>query len=215
MHIYFVRHGETEYNRRGIHQHEDVPLSARGREQMEVAAQALKSYPIGTIVSSDLARAKESADIVGRTLGLPVAMDKLFREVQRPSNLYNKRHFSLTTLVTGLRILHHFFDPKWHYSDEENFNDVKLRIEHAVEELAKLSRENEHIVVVSHAFIINIFVKYMCSYKRVRRRDYLRTLVAAKLFSNASITTVAYNNDQNPHTCDWICLDINNTDHLK
>ena len=215
MHIYFIRHGETEYNRRGIHQYEDVPLSGVGKAQIEQTAKALQKLPITKLISSNLYRAKESAAIVAKEIGLPVELSELFREVKRPSNLYGHRHFSLVTLTTGISVLYHFFDPAWHFKDEENFYDVRARIEKAVASLQQLKGEHEHIAIVSHAFIINMFVKYMCAYKRVRRRDYLRAFIAAKLFKNASITTVAYSDDANPNTCDWVCLSINNTEHLR
>lgn len=35
MRVYFVRHGESEYNAKQLFQHGDVPLSEKGRKQAE------------------------------------------------------------------------------------------------------------------------------------------------------------------------------------
>lgn len=214
MHIYFVRHGETEFNRRGRHQPLNMPLSPRGRRQVEKTAERLKGIPVSLLLSSDLPRANESAHIIGDAIGLPVDTSELFREVTRPSNLYGKKHLSITTLTTGIAILYHLNDPAWHFKDEENLFDIKARVERAVDSLRALEGEHEHVVVVSHAFIINLFIKYMCAYKRVRRRDYLGTFIAAKRFRNASITTISFNDDHNPNTCDWLCHSIDDVAHL-
>lgn len=214
MNIYFVRHGETEYNRKGIHQHPDVPLSETGKRQIHKTAEELKKFPVTKIITSDLDRAKTSAAIIGAELGLPIEVSELFREVRRPSTLFNKHHISLATLFAGMGILYHLEDSEWHYADEENIFDVRARVEKSVAFLEALKSEHHHIIVVSHALIINLFVKYMCAYKAVRRRDYLLSIIAAKRLSNASITELAYNDDGNSKTCDWICTSQNNVAHL-
>jgi broad specificity phosphatase PhoE len=48
-------------------------LTERGREQAQVVARRLSSYPIEVIYSSDLSRAFETAQIVGGMLGLDPA----------------------------------------------------------------------------------------------------------------------------------------------
>ena len=56
--IYFVRHGETDENRRGLIQgHLDTDLNAIGLEQSEVVAKELQSVPFDEVFSSDLKRA--------------------------------------------------------------------------------------------------------------------------------------------------------------
>lgn len=215
MFVYFVRHGETAYNRKRVHQDGTVPLSDRGREQVLKAADALKQFPITKVITSDYARARESADAVGRTLGLLPEENPLFREVLRPSVLFHTPHYSFLTARVGLAMMRNIRNPDWHYDDEENLHDLKRRVAAAVNYLKSLESEHEHVAVVSHAFIISLFIKYMCAHKDVRVRDYLKTLFAAKKIANASISTLAWNDDNNPNTCDWICLDLDNVEHLK
>lgn len=69
-----VRHGETEWNREGrIQGSTDIPLNDTGRRQAHEAALALhRDLPADAplvVVSSDLQRAAETADIIAAELG--------------------------------------------------------------------------------------------------------------------------------------------------
>lgn len=76
-----VRHGETVWNAETRMQgHLDTTLSARGRWQAQRAAEALADEGIEVIVSSDLARAHDTAKTVADVLGLPVVTDPGLRE---------------------------------------------------------------------------------------------------------------------------------------
>jgi probable phosphoglycerate mutase len=73
MHLlYLARHGETDWNLAGRWQGAtDVPLNARGREQASDLAVRLRHHPIGAVASSDLVRARMTAEVVAELLGLP------------------------------------------------------------------------------------------------------------------------------------------------
>jgi broad specificity phosphatase PhoE len=80
--LLLARHGETEWNREERYQgHADPPLNETGRAQAEELADRLAAEPIHAIYSSDLRRAGETAEIVGRRLGLPVEQDPGLREI--------------------------------------------------------------------------------------------------------------------------------------
>ena len=80
--FWFLRHGETDWNARGISQgNVDIPLNPTGLAQARSAANMLRNRGIATIVSSPLSRAKVTADIVSETLGIPVQIDPDLREV--------------------------------------------------------------------------------------------------------------------------------------
>ncbi len=209
MKIYLVRHGETNENRLRIHQGYTVSLNERGRMQSLRAAEMLAHYPITKIIASDLTRAKESAAIIGAKLNLPVEESRLFREVERPSVLCGTHHYSIKTAFVGCRMMLHLKNPVWHHSDEENLFDVKGRIQAAVTYLDSLKDSHEHVAVVSHAFMLNLFLRYMCDGGEVRVRDYLATLLLAKRLKNGSITVVTYEDDHNPYTCDFETLEYN------
>ena len=72
--LFLARHGETDWNAAGRWQGQtDVPLNARGREQAREVAARLRPHGIAAVASSDLSRARATAEIVAAELGL--AMD--------------------------------------------------------------------------------------------------------------------------------------------
>ncbi|HEY6054466.1 MAG TPA: histidine phosphatase family protein [Gaiellaceae bacterium] len=80
--ILLVRHGETDWNRdRRWQGHADPPLNEAGRRQSERLAETLLADPPAAVYSSDLRRARETAEIVARRLDLPVQTDPRLREV--------------------------------------------------------------------------------------------------------------------------------------
>ncbi|HLS92797.1 MAG TPA: histidine phosphatase family protein [Microbacterium sp.] len=69
--IALVRHGETDWNREGrLQGHSDIPLNDTGRAQAAAAAEALRGGDYARLVSSPLSRARETAQIIGKALGL-------------------------------------------------------------------------------------------------------------------------------------------------
>jgi len=76
-----VRHGETDWNAAGrLQGHTDRPLSDYGRQQARRLAEELSGEAFDAIYASDLARARETAEIVAAQLHLPVALDPDLRE---------------------------------------------------------------------------------------------------------------------------------------
>lgn len=67
MRMMFLRHGESEYNLRGLCNADPavpVSLTPKGRQQAEEAAQRLRDMPIERVYVSRLKRAHETAAIV-------------------------------------------------------------------------------------------------------------------------------------------------------
>ena len=82
MKIFLIRHGESEANAKNIHQGQrvDAGLSEKGREQARKIAERLKNEKIESIYSSDLKRARETAEEIAKQHGLKVIFDKRLRE---------------------------------------------------------------------------------------------------------------------------------------
>jgi broad specificity phosphatase PhoE len=79
--ILLVRHGETDWNAAGrLQGHTDRPLSDYGRKQARRLAEELAAEEFDAIYASDLARARETAEIVAELLHLPVGLDPDLRE---------------------------------------------------------------------------------------------------------------------------------------
>ena len=80
-HIIAIRHGETAWNRETrIQGHRDIPLNAVGLAQAQRVAQALQGEAIDAIYSSDLSRARQTAEAIAATTGAPLQLDAGLRE---------------------------------------------------------------------------------------------------------------------------------------
>lgn len=76
-----VRHGETHWNaQRRIQGHRDVALNPTGIEQARAAARGLAGSGIDAVYSSDLARARQTAQAIADELGQTVHSEPMLRE---------------------------------------------------------------------------------------------------------------------------------------
>jgi probable phosphoglycerate mutase len=81
MALWFARHGESTWNAAGRWQGQaDPPLSELGRAQAARLAERLAGAGVALLAASDLARARETAEIVGARLGLSPRLDPALRE---------------------------------------------------------------------------------------------------------------------------------------
>src|SRR5207237_1980878 len=79
--LLLVRHGETDWNADGRLQGQtDRPLSDFGRRQARQLADELAGEELEAIYTSDLSRARETAEIIGDRLGLATVLDPDLRE---------------------------------------------------------------------------------------------------------------------------------------
>jgi broad specificity phosphatase PhoE len=79
---YFVRHAESEANAARIFAgHIDSPLTERGREQARTVARALAPIHFDRIVSSDLSRTRDTAEIIAAGRGIAVETFAGLREI--------------------------------------------------------------------------------------------------------------------------------------
>lgn len=80
--LLLLRHGQSVWNADGRWQGQaDVPLSPLGEEQAREAAARLSAGDFTRLVSSNLQRARQTADILAAPLGLPVEIDPELREI--------------------------------------------------------------------------------------------------------------------------------------
>ncbi|MEX1018272.1 MAG: histidine phosphatase family protein [Litorilinea sp.] len=69
--VCLVRHGETDWNAEGrLQGQEDTPLNATGRAQAVRAGVYLRDWAWDILVSSSLARARDTAHHIGQAVGL-------------------------------------------------------------------------------------------------------------------------------------------------
>ncbi|MCP5059131.1 MAG: histidine phosphatase family protein [bacterium] len=77
-----IRHAESTMNAAGLWQGQaDAPLSPKGREQAGALAEAFRGRAIAALVSSDLSRARETAEILAAALGIVPRLEPDLREM--------------------------------------------------------------------------------------------------------------------------------------
>ena len=76
------RHGQTDWNREGrVQGHLDVPLNDNGRDQARKLASVAQKLGLQHILTSDLSRARESAELVAHGSSILVQSDERLREI--------------------------------------------------------------------------------------------------------------------------------------
>ena len=79
--LFLIRHGRSTWNAaRRIQGQADPPLDGVGREQARRLAERLREDAPVVLYTSPLHRARETAEIIGEALGVPVAPDERLKE---------------------------------------------------------------------------------------------------------------------------------------
>jgi broad specificity phosphatase PhoE len=158
--ITLVRHGESTWNDRGLIQGQNdlAQLTDVGRDQARAVAASLKSLGIDRIVTSDLARARQTAEIIGSELGLVPTSDSLLRErcfgvlEGQPQEMLDS---ASSGIVDGV-----FVDPDARPKGGESFRDVVARAGVFVEATGDYLL-SERLLVVTHGGTIRALRAYV------------------------------------------------------
>ncbi len=79
--VLIIRHGQTEWNvAKRLQGHSDIPLNEKGIGQALALAETLRDEKLEAVFSSDLQRARKTAEEIARWHNLPVQVDPAFRE---------------------------------------------------------------------------------------------------------------------------------------
>lgn len=144
-----VRHGQSEHHLDGRSGGwTDSHLTDFGRAQAEVTAQHLKHccpFQASAVVSSDLARAAETAAIIGATTGLDVETTPALRELSNgvAAGLTNEEARRLQSPQTEPAL-------DWvPFPEGESWRDLYARISSFLDALRASGRDR--LILVSHA----------------------------------------------------------------
>ncbi|NBD22567.1 histidine phosphatase family protein [Paenibacillus glycinis] len=157
MRIGLIRHGQTEWNELGkIQGQTDIPLNQEGYRQAQALARRLDREPMkwDAVVSSDLMRAKQTAEIIAEALGIPL-LD--------PDARLRERFYGEVEGTTESERLARW-GPDWKKRDngQENDEQVRARALSFVEEAAA-GGSGRHLLVVTHGSLLAQLLQAMCA----------------------------------------------------
>ncbi|MBH5317941.1 histidine phosphatase family protein [Paenibacillus sp. GSMTC-2017] len=176
MLIGIVRHGQTDWNAKGIIQGQtDIPLNEEGISQATALAERLSEEDSiwDAVISSDLMRARDTAVIIAEKLGIPLlTADTRFRE----------RSFGQVEGTTEAERAQRY-GSDWRKQDVgmETNESISARGLEAIEELMK-NDDGRNVLIVSHGSFIAQMLQTLCtdledtklgnlSYSILERRD--------------------------------------------
>ena len=82
MKIYFIRHGETDWNIvKRLQGATDIPLNENGEALARETAEGLKEIPFDMVFTSPLKRAYRTAEIVKGNREIPLIIEERIREI--------------------------------------------------------------------------------------------------------------------------------------
>jgi len=83
-HLCLIRHGQTDWNLEGRYQGQsDVPLNQTGMAQAITLIEKLNGQTFNAIYSSDLKRARQTAEPISKVMGMEVHVEKRLREINQ------------------------------------------------------------------------------------------------------------------------------------
>jgi isoleucyl-tRNA synthetase len=168
---YFVlRHGESLRNQKDISacwpEKKRFPLTKKGEQEVRIVAEKLKDKKIDFIFSSDLLRTKQTAEIVGKKLGLKIKFEKRLREVN--VGILNGKPIKETGKFWGKE---RKLSPLEYYKKRfqiappkgENYTDIEKRLSNFIKEMEK-KYQGKNILIVSHQRPITLLEKIIYGY---------------------------------------------------
>lgn len=155
--FYLIRHGETEWNQKGIYQGwTDIPLSEMGKKQADLLGKRFRKIPLDAIYVSPLQRAIQTAEAVAKNTSVPLVTDEHFKEI----NFGEWEGSSVPQLAEKYgKPFQDFFDSPFDFPfpGEGSFEKVRKRSVEGLMELAK-RHPGEKVAVVSHGGLLRVLV---------------------------------------------------------
>lgn len=148
--IYMIRHGQTDWNlNQQIQGQKDIPLNRTGRAEADLSAQKIQSLIIKQVISSDLIRAKETAEIVNKYLNKQISFDKRLREINY-GNIEGKQKKEISLTEWSV------FNQSPAILGAESFEEVYQRVQSFCSDLLN----KQDVLLVTHGGIIRMLMYF-------------------------------------------------------
>jgi len=154
--IILIRHGQTDWNAaRRWQGSTDVPLNATGRGQARALAARMVPWPIDAIYSSDLTRASETAETLGRALNIKPVLDEGWRE-RALGVLEGMTRDEVQEKYADIVVSRMFIEAP----GGETYSQVKDRVVAAFDRIMQ-NHSGQTCVVVSHSGTLRVLISYV------------------------------------------------------
>jgi broad specificity phosphatase PhoE len=151
VNLYLIRHGRQNSTLCNV----DVELSEEGRMQADLLRRRLGTYSIDALYSSNLIRARQTAEILNESLGLQHHIREELREIsfgalEGQSDEYIERHFA------EFKAEQKKMAEDIPYPEGENGTSVYERAMPVIQEIVQSGKKN--IAVVTHGGTIRVLL---------------------------------------------------------
>lgn len=161
--FYIVRHGETVWNVEGKiqgHISADSPLTDEGVKQVKAVAQILSKIKFDVVYSSDLLRAKRTAEIIAMEYKLTIKTTKLLRERK-----YGKFEGKSTELLSQFNKLFDMLSEEERFrhkidKDAESDENLMARFITFLRETA-ITHPFKKVLVTTHGGLMRVFLQHI------------------------------------------------------
>ena len=156
MKIYFVRHGQTDWNNQGkIQGKTDTELNKTGIEQAKEASEKLKDADIDIIICSPLKRARKTAEIINEKLNVDILHEKEFSE-RDYGEFEGISKYDLNTEEFW------DYDKNVKYKKAESVKDLFDRVYRTLDKIIE-KYKGKNILIVAHS---GISIPFKCYFKK-------------------------------------------------
>lgn len=201
--FYLIRHGETEWNSRGIYQGlTDIPLSEEGEKQALCLGKRFEntSIKLDAVYSSPLQRAIKTAESIANAKGLSVVPEQHFKEINFGE--WEGHNVKQLTEKYGKSYTDFYERPFSHtFPGEGSFTLVKERSVEGFYQLLE-KHKGQSVAIVSHGGVLRVLIMALM--------DMDETFYKKMWLSNTSITTIDVSENGK-----MVLLTLNDFAHLE
>jgi probable phosphoglycerate mutase len=184
--IFLIRHAEAEGNiYRRANGHYNGLITERGYKQIERLRTRFEDIQIDAIYSSDLSRARDTAEALSEPRGLEINLTEMLREVNMgvwEDVAWGEIEYSYPDMNDKFGS-----NPElWSVDGGESYEHIKARMSNFLREAAK-RHDGGSIAVFSHGFAIR---SLMCLLEGIPSHE----IIKMPYFDNSSVTHLTFDN---------------------
>lgn len=204
MEIYFIRHGETEWNvQKRFQGLSNSPLTNKGLEQAKLLAEHLKDINFDRIYSSHLGRAMHTAEILKGDRKQDIEIIEDFAEIHMGAVEGIEKHIFEEKYPKEYEAFysnHIYYNPAAYGG--ETFFEMRERLIRGLDKVIADNKDSERVMIVTHGAALKVIFTYL-------KNKSMEQLCDEEIPHNTSYTVVKYLDGK------YEILDFSNISHLE